>query len=237
MEISKKVRNFATTISNNIKSTFTMEEYDKNRNCIYTIGHSNQSLDEFLKKLLACKINCVIDVRSIPASNYSPQYNREILENYLKNHQIKYEFFGYEFGARRTDSINDEGQVDFEKAIHTPLFQMGVKRFNLLFENYSLAFMCSEANPLECHRFSLVARFFHEQGYEVCHILKDTELLTHEQLEKEMVDKYIKRKKPLLPEIDELFGTYLARDQLREAYRLKNKEIGYRITPSDYYFD
>ena len=237
MEISKIVSIFATTINYNVKSTFTMEEYDKNRNCIYTIGHSNQSLDDFLKKLLACKINCVIDVRSIPASNYSPQFNREILENYLKNHHIKYEFFGYEFGARRMDSINDEGQVDFEEAIHTPLFQKGIKRFNLLFDNSSLAFMCSEANPLECHRFSLVARFFHEQGYEVRHILKDLGILSHEQLEKEMVDKYKNKKNSQLPEIDEIFGTYSAKDQLRDAYRLKNKEIGYRITPSDYNFD
>ena len=207
------------------------------RKCIYTIGHSNQSLDEFLKKLLAYNINCVIDVRSIPASKYSSQFNKDTLEYFLKRHQIRYEFFGAEFGAKRMDSINDEGQVDFEMAIQTPLFQKGVERFHLLSANNTIAFMCSEVHPLDCHRFSLVARYFYEHGYEVHHILKDEESVTHEQLENKMVRKYIHSKKSKLQEIDELFGTYTSKDQLRDAYRLKNKEIGYRITPSGYNLD
>ena len=206
-------------------------------NCIYTIGHSNLSQEEFLRNLLAYNINCIVDVRSIPASKYSPQFNREVLDSFLKQHQIRYEFFGYEFGARRTDSVNDEGQVDFERAVQTPLFQNGIKRFHLLSEDCTKAIMCSEIHPLECHRFSLVAKYFHEHGYEVRHIIKEGECITHEQLEKEMVSKYLHSKKHLLSEIDELFESYTANDQLRDAYILKNKEIGYRINQQDYNLD
>lgn len=195
---------------------------------IYTIGHSNHSTDEFLHLLQAHGITCVVDVRSIPASKHSPQYNQDILEGFLKYHHINYQFFGREFGARRADSYNQQGQVDFELAVKTDLFQHGVKRINTLLEVNRVTLMCSEANPLECHRFALVARFFHDQGIEILHILKDASLATHKQLEKEMINQYLHARKPLLADVDELFRTYTDKDQLRDAYRLKNKEIGYR---------
>lgn len=112
-------------------------------------------------------ITCVVDVRSIPASKHSPQYNQDILEKFLKYHHINYLFFGREFGARRTDSYNLRGQVDFELAVKTDLFQQGVKRINRLLDGNRVSLMCSEANPLECHRFALVARYFHDQGVEI----------------------------------------------------------------------
>ena len=60
-------------------------------------------------------------------------------------------------------------------------------------------------------------------------ILKDATISSHEALEQEMIRDYLHSRRPLLPNIDELFGTYTAEDQRRDAYRLKNKEIGFRI--------
>lgn len=196
---------------------------------LYTIGHSSQSLEEFLTLLQRHGINCVVDVRSVPASKYAPQFNEESIKTFLKLHGIQYLPFGNEFGARRTDCINDEGQVDFEVAVTTPLFQQGVKRLMKGLERgFSIALMCSEADPLECHRFSLVSRYFHNQGIEVLHILKDAKLATHSEVEKRLVNEFLHSHKYHLSEVDELFGTYTAEDQLKDAYRLKNKEIGYK---------
>ena len=47
---------------------------------------------------------------------------------FLHEQHLSYLFLGKEFGARRMDSINADGQVDFELAIHTPLFQQGVDK-------------------------------------------------------------------------------------------------------------
>lgn len=203
---------------------------------IYTIGHSNHSQKEFLRMLQTYNITCVVDVRSMPASKYSPQFNQDILEGFLKYHQINYQFFGREFGARRADSYNQQGQVDFELTVKTDLFQQGVKRINTLLEVNKVALMCSEVNPLECHRFALVARYFHDQGIEIQHILKDASIATHKQLEKEMINQYLHVRKPLLADVDELFGTYTDEDQLRDAYRLKNIEIGYRQQQGEDYY-
>ncbi|MBQ8051494.1 MAG: DUF488 family protein [Bacteroidaceae bacterium] len=197
---------------------------------LYTIGHSNHSLDEFLTLIRRHCINCIVDVRSVPASTHTPQFNQNELIWFLKQHDVQYLHFGNEFGARRTDCLDSEGLVNFERAINTPAFQKGVERIQHgLLMGYRIALMCSEANPLECHRFSLISRFFHEQGINVLHILKDGKLAAHEMLEKEMIDELLHSKKHLLAEVDQLFGSYTAKEQRRDAYRQKNQEIGFRI--------
>lgn len=176
-------------------------------------------------------VNCIVDVRSVPASKYAPQFNQESLRQFLKTNGIQYLHFGDEFGARRTDSLDEDGQVNFELAAATPLFQQGVERvMKGLEKGFRIALMCSEADPLECHRFSLVSRYFHEHDIDVMHILKDGNLSPHAEVEKRMVQESLHSRKYRLAEVDELFGTYTAEDQLKDAYRLKNKEIGYKTT-------
>lgn len=204
---------------------------------LYTVGHSSHTQEEFLRLLQENNVDCIIDVRSVPASKYAPQFNQDALESFLRHHDMSYYFFGHEFGARRMDSFNGNGQVDFEMAIHTRLFQQGVERLTSLLSNHHVALMCSEANPLECHRFALIARYFHEQGIEVLHILKDALTICHSALEQEMVKQYLTARKPQLAEVDELFGTYTPEDQIRDAYLLKNKEIGYRVKQQEEYYD
>ena len=72
---------------------------------IYTIGHSNGTQDELLSLLNQAGINCVIDVRSIPVSSHTPQFNQNAIKLFLKKHNIQYLHFGDEFGARRSDAI------------------------------------------------------------------------------------------------------------------------------------
>lgn len=51
-------------------------------NQLFTIGHSNQSQEEFLAMLRRYGVDCVVDVRSVPASKYSPQFNMEVLRRF-----------------------------------------------------------------------------------------------------------------------------------------------------------
>jgi len=196
---------------------------------LYSIGHSSQTQEEFLALLMQHGINCIVDVRSVPASKYTPQFNQETLKWFLKSHDIQYLHFGDEFGARRTDCLDEHGQVNFERAVKTPSFQQGVIRLMTgLKKGYRIALMCSEADPLECHRFSMVSRYFYDQGVDVQHILRDGNLASHAFLEKEMINQLLHSRKYHLPEVDLLFGTYSEEEQRKDAYRLKNKEIGYK---------
>ena len=203
---------------------------------IYTIGHSNFGVDDLLCNLQLHHINCVIDVRSVPASSYSPQFNKEPLKRVLKINKITYAHFGEEFGARRTDCVVN-GQVNFEQAVKTNLFNVGYSRVNDAINlNYNIVLMCSEANPLECHRFSFLSRYFYENGFDVLHILKDGKTKTHQELEREMIKTYLKSRNNKLKEIDiSLFGDrYTAEEQRVDAYRVKNEEIGYRVNDDKY---
>lgn len=121
-----------TWVKSPLRGLFKFKTMEKE---IYTLGHSNHSQEDFLRLLQTHSITCVVDVRSMPASKHSPQYNQDILERFLKYHHINYHFFGREFGAWRTDSYNLQGQVDFELAVKTDLFQHGAKRITTLQKN------------------------------------------------------------------------------------------------------
>lgn len=186
---------------------------------------------ELLKKH---DVNCIVDVRSVPASKYTPQFNMEPLRWFLKSHDIQYLYFGEEFGARRTDCLDANEQVNFEMAVETSNFKRGVERLMKgLEKGYRISLMCSEANPLECHRFSLVSRYFYDNGLDVQHILKGAELAPHKDLEDEMIQEYLHSRKYHVPEVDELFGSYTLENQRRDAYRQKNREIGFHLSQSN----
>ena len=173
---------------------------------IYTVGHSNQEIEEFRSLIQTFDINCIVDVRSVPASAYTPQFNQDNLKYYLRQYNIVYLHFGKEFGARRNDCLDDNGYVNFEKAIDTTAFKYGVQRLITgLNKGFRIALMCSEAAPIECHRFALVSRYFYERGFNVKHILKDKSIVDNAILQKEMVDIYVKEKK--IRDINDIFAT------------------------------
>lgn len=193
---------------------------------VYTIGHSTHQLDYFLELLKEYRVNCVVDVRSVPASAYNPQYNQESLKIFLINHNITYLHFAEEFGARQInpDLLDDEGKLDFDKVRKGFLFKSGLERVWLGVEKgFTIAIMCSEGEPLDCHRFSMVSLGLEKDGFEVRHILKDKSIKSNSELEKDLLKRYEKK----LPQISLFEPDITVEDQLKAAYRLKNKEIGY----------
>jgi uncharacterized protein (DUF488 family) len=172
------------------------------------------------------KINCLVDVRSVPASSYNPQYNQEPLKNFLKSKGITYLHFPEEFGARHNDPdlLDDDGKVDFEKVRNTWHFKNGVDRiWQGIEKGFVIALMCSESEPFDCHRFSMVSVGLVSDGFEVKHILKDKTFKTNKELENQLLKKYDNK----LPKPDMFNENISLDDQLRAAYRLKNKEIGF----------
>lgn len=193
---------------------------------IYTIGHSTHQIDYFVELLKEYSVNCVIDVRSVAASAYNPQYNQEPLSNYLKKNGITYLHFAEEFGARHTDPdlLDEEGKVDFEKIRKSTNFKNGVEQLWLTTDRgFRIALMCSEAEPFDCHRFSMISIALQNDGFEVKHILKDKTLKNNTELEQQLLKKYDKK----LPKPDMFEPNISVSDQLKVAYRLRNKEIAF----------
>lgn len=198
---------------------------------IYTVGHSTHPLDYFLNLLLKYSINCLVDVRSIAASSYNPQYNKEPLSNFLKNNGIIYMHFPEEFGARHSDPdlLDEKGKVDFAKVRKSWNFKNGVERLWLgIGKGYTIALMCSESDPFDCHRFSMITVALQQAGVEVLHIMKDKTLKTTSDLEHLLLNKYAQQ----LPKPDMFQPNVTPEDQLNVAYRLRNMEIAFSpMTP------
>src|SRR5205085_2076677 len=97
---------------------------------IYTVGHSNHPIEFFLELLQAYSVNFLVDVRSVAASSYNPQYNKEPLSNFLDAQGITYMHFAEEFGARHTDPdlLDEEGKVNFELVRKSWNFKNGVEQ-------------------------------------------------------------------------------------------------------------
>ena len=70
---------------------------------IYTIGHSNHSLEGFLDLLTVHNITAVADVRSQPVSSYTPHFSRDLLAPALEQQGISYVFLGQQLGGRSTN--------------------------------------------------------------------------------------------------------------------------------------
>ena len=218
---------------------------------LFSVGHSNQSIEEFYQLLESQRINCILDVRSMPYSKYTPQFNEEAVKSWLNKHGVLYVPFGKHFGARRSDCLKEtifikkgiketKPQVNFELGVKTPDFLSGVERLNkAIDQNRRVSLMCSEADPLGCHRFSFISRYFYDLDWNVQHIMRDEDtsepiVHSHQTLEKVMILDYVRRNK--LKSVggqmtDSLFSDYGdgydEQQQRIDAYRLKNHEIGW----------
>jgi uncharacterized protein (DUF488 family) len=199
---------------------------------IYTIGHSTHPADYFLELLTTHSINCVVDVRSVPASRFNPQFNKNRLSEFLGKNNITYLPFAIEFGARRTEPglLDDEGRVDFGKVRASEDFKKGIDRIRQGVEkDFIIALMCAESDPLECHRFLMISSALEDAGFEVQHILKDKSVISNSQLEQQLLQKYHKK----LAKQDMFDSNLTAEARLIAAYRFGNKEIGFQVKPGN----
>ena len=204
---------------------------------VYTIGCSTNTLEQFLELLKIHDINCIVDVRSIPFSKYTNQFNRESLQSYLKKHNILYIWMGKEFGARRENKnlYSIQGYIDFEKVRKDIDFLYGVQRIKKgIAKGYKISLMCTEKDPIDCHRTILVAKGLEDNDIDVNHILQDGRLISQNKIEERLLDMYFKDRNQI--NFDMLLGNSKTEEEMiEEAYKRRNKEIGYEIGGEENY--
>jgi len=155
---------------------------------VYTVGHGNAPIEEILRLLAALQIGRLVDVRSVPFSRWTPQFNRDALEQTLAEGEPRYVFAGDYLGGRPTDptcylaGVLPEGEadylslVDYAEVARRPWYQRGLARLIELAAERPTAIMCSEEDPLRCHRHHLIAQSLLERGIDVRHIRRGGEL-------------------------------------------------------------
>ncbi len=178
---------------------------------ICTIGHSAHDLPTFQRLLVRAEVGVVVDVRSNPASRL-PHFNRTALKERLNAAGVGYVFLGFELGGRPRSG----GVADYEKMAINPIFTEGLARVEEMAVRMRLALMCSEYEPLTCHRCLLVGRRLAERDGSVAHILRDGTIEPNEVTEDRLLALTRQTERDLLATRE---------DRLRAAYRIQGLRI------------
>ena len=151
---------------------------------IYTIGYGSRSIAELIEVLHQHEIAYLIDVRSAPYSRYKPEFSKAPLANELEQHGIRYVFMGDTLGGRPDDeTCYVNGKIDYEKVKAMEFYQHGIQRLHSAFsQQQSIALMCSEGKPEDCHRCKLIGATLITQNIPVIHIDENDKHLTQEQI-------------------------------------------------------
>ena len=196
----------------------------ESENRVFTIGHSTLAIQAFLNLLKMARITAVADVRSSPFSRRIPHFSREKLKVTLKENGIKYVFLGKELGGRpRTHNLYCNRIADYEKMALQPEFSKGIDRVISGSEEHTVALMCSEHNPLDCHWCLLVGRVLAERHVPLSHILNNGRIADQREIE----DKLLGAAESAT---DDMFSS--REERLAKAYRLRAKNVAYREASS-----
>ncbi len=159
---------------------------------LFTLGHSNHSPETFLALLRKHGVDEIVDVRSSPTSRYNPQFSYDILNSTLEEAGIDYVFLGGELGGRPADrSCYDlDGRVRYDRLENTDLFDDGIRCLVRSADERCVAVMCSEKEPLDCHRALLIAKVIEERDIAVEHILVDGSVEKHGATMNRLLDSF-----------------------------------------------
>ena len=145
---------------------------------IYTIGHSNRSLEEFIRLLQKYEIEVLADVRRFPTSKFE-HFRAENLKEYLEDVGIKYIWFeklgGYRkriFDVSPNTAIKSEGFRNYADYMLTEEFRREVSKLVSVARERRTAVMCAERLYWKCHR-KFIADYLTFLGFEVFHIMDD----------------------------------------------------------------
>ncbi|MDO8589583.1 MAG: DUF488 domain-containing protein [Armatimonadota bacterium] len=149
---------------------------------IYTIGHSNHTPEEMIALLRRHGVTTVVDVRSAPYSKWASQFNKGELGFALSGAGIGYRYSGKELGGMpESEDLHTAGKPDYDKIAAQPEFDRELRDVVNSAGEADTCLLCSEGDPMLCHRERLLARVLRSWGVDVAHILPDGELQRQEQ--------------------------------------------------------
>lgn len=152
---------------------------------IFTIGHGNRGIEEFVARLEAVQIEHLVDVRAYPASRRHPQFAREALERTLAAAGIRYLWEGEALGGRRRSAadsphtaLKSKGFRAYADHMVRDPFQRALDRLVALGSEERAAIMCAERLPWRCHRY-LISDSLAARDVPVVHIVAPDRMQTH----------------------------------------------------------
>lgn len=140
------------------------------RQTIYTVGHSNRSLEEFIRLLKKHGIDLVVDVRRWPTSSKFPHFNMESLREELGKNGIEYIWLGDLLGGYRKGG--------YQSYMESAQYREGILKIESLSREHTVAIMCSEKLWFRCHR-RFISDTLVKKGYRVVHVIDEKRVQEH----------------------------------------------------------
>ena len=187
---------------------------------IFTVGHSTLTIEALQDRLAAHGVQAVADVRTSPYSQRLSWFNRESLSASLNQVDVSYVFLGDELGGRPSGRglMGPDGRALYREMAKTTKFRQGIKRLLDGSDRMKICLLCSEQDPMKCHRALLVARQLSLEGVPVIHILGSGQTETHGEFERRLLDTT--NMAPELTRSDE--------EILNEAYEKQSARVAYK---------
>jgi uncharacterized protein (DUF488 family) len=152
---------------------------------LYTVGHGNRSMEEFISMLAEKGIRTLVDVRAQPHSSRHPHFSKGMLREATEAIGIVYHLAGRHLGGRRVaraDSPHralDEGLRGYADYMDTDYFQNSATQLVNLAAKSPTSILCAESSPQRCHR-RLLADYLVLRGVEVIHLIGAGDARVHQ---------------------------------------------------------
>jgi uncharacterized protein (DUF488 family) len=186
---------------------------------LLTVGHSNLQADAFVSLLTNAGVSSVIDVRSVPFSRWCPWFSSKALATRLAAEGLAYIGLGDELGGRPRDpGLYCDGVADYEAMALRSEFRAGLDRVIDETRRHRVCLLCSEREPLDCHRCLLVGRALAERGLMPGHIRAGGTIEPHRVTEQQLLK--------LAGDEADLFSDPSSR--LADAYRRRARAVASR---------
>ena len=153
---------------------------------VYTVGHSNRSIEYLLKILRAVEVRQLVDVRAYPTSAKHPQFARECLQRALADSGITYFWAGSRLGGMRKGHPTSPHRAIASSSLRAYADYMETHEFRNAIDGLidsakatRTVLLCAERDPLQCHR-SLIADCLTYRDIQVRHLIDDRESWLHQ---------------------------------------------------------
>lgn len=151
----------------------------------FTMGFSNRTWDQTIDILLSQHIERLADIRTLPGSKRTPQFNLENLQEKLPESGVEYIHMKSLGGLRKPikdSSLNaawrNDGFRGYADYMQSPAFEESLEALIRLMTEKRTVYVCTEAVFWRCHR-QLVSDALHIRGYRIGHIMGPGKVQAH----------------------------------------------------------
>ena len=167
---------------------------------LFTVGHSNHAIEHFLGLLRRHVVEAIADVRARPYSRFVPHFSKDRLERLLSADGIGYLYLGAELGGKPRGGETAASLMTYQGRVAQPEFRAGIDRLLEAMRARTIALMCRERDPLDCHRLHLICRHLAPQDLGIRHILPSGEVETQAATEQRLLGHTVGNGLPLFPD-------------------------------------